>query len=357
MRVGSGEVRQDVAHLRFSKVGDREDALAAHPLFGEGPGLVGADHVDAGEPLDGGKLLHQHLLAAEPDHPERECHGRDEHQPLGHHRDQGPGHTQDGLVPGDSRQRELDDDRRQPDRDQKPGDEPQDLVDAALEFGVDQGELGRLGRQLGRIRIGADLGGPIEPGPGDREAAGHDGVTDLLRLRVGLSREQAFVDLEMVGADDLAVDDQLVTGGQFDEVVEDHVVSGKPQDAVGSMDQRLGLAHDCERIERVFRAELLDDPDGRVGDDQQPEGRIDPGSRGQDDDQQDGQDGVDAGEDVVSDDLPDRPTATGRECVDLASRDPFGHVCRGQSLGSDVLHAGKNARPLPALWGTPTPHP
>ena len=59
-----------------------------HAVLGERAGLVGAHHVDAGEPLDGGQLLHQALRCAEPDHADREGDRRQQHQPLRHHRDQ-----------------------------------------------------------------------------------------------------------------------------------------------------------------------------------------------------------------------------------------------------------------------------
>ncbi|MEI2826120.1 MAG: hypothetical protein V9F04_06700 [Dermatophilaceae bacterium] len=77
------------------------------------------------------------------------------------------------------------------------------------------------------------------------------------------------------GLDDLAVDDELVTLDEFDDVVGDDLGPGQlAGDSVPS-DPGLGLADDREIVERALGAQLLDDADPAVGDDEQAECAVD----------------------------------------------------------------------------------
>ena len=196
-----------------------------HAVFGERAGLVRAHHVDPGQPFDRGQLVDEALPAAQPDHPDGErdrCH---QHQALGHHRHQGADHPQHRLAPSRIGGEQLRVDDQQAGREQQVGDELQDLVDAAAQFGVDQRELAGLLGELGGVGLPADLGGPVRTAAGDDEAARHHRVAGIFRHRVGLTGEQGLVDLEVGLLDDLAVDDDLVAGPEFDDVVE-HDLAG-----------------------------------------------------------------------------------------------------------------------------------
>ena len=86
-------------------------------------------------------------------------------------------------------------------------------------------------------------------------------VADLLVDGIGLAGEQRLVDLEALGLDDLAVDDDLVARTEFDDVVEDDLVGRQRRHRSVAADHRLGLADDGQLVERALGAHLLDDPD------------------------------------------------------------------------------------------------
>ena len=75
-RVGHGIVGRDLVHL-----------LEPDRALGERARLVEQDDVDAGEALDRGQLLHEHLAARERDRGDAEREARQQHEPFGHHRD------------------------------------------------------------------------------------------------------------------------------------------------------------------------------------------------------------------------------------------------------------------------------
>jgi hypothetical protein len=72
---------------RVVLVGDAFDAVDHHRAFGDGAGLVEADHVDPGEDLDRRELLHEGSTLGEANDADRERHAREQHQALGHHAD------------------------------------------------------------------------------------------------------------------------------------------------------------------------------------------------------------------------------------------------------------------------------
>ena len=86
-RVRLAEGAEDLAYVRLVRAVERAQLGDVHAALGEGAGLVEADHVDAGQALDGGQLLHQALLAAEPDDTDREGDGGEQDEALGDHRD------------------------------------------------------------------------------------------------------------------------------------------------------------------------------------------------------------------------------------------------------------------------------
>ena len=199
------------------------DVRDPHAVFGQRAGLVGADHVDAGQSLDRGQLLHQALALTEPDDADRERDRRHQHQALGHHRHQRTHHPQHGLPPPRVRGEQLGVDRQQPGRHQQVGDELQNPVNAIAQFGFHQGELAGLLGQLGGIGVRTHLGGAVGTGAGDDEAARHHRGANSLGDRIRLTRQQRFVDLQVVLLDDLAVDDDLVPGAELDDVIEHHL--------------------------------------------------------------------------------------------------------------------------------------
>ncbi len=93
-------------------------------------------------------------------------------------------------------------------------------------------------------------------------------VADVLVDRVGLTGEKRLVDFEGRRLDQLPVDDDLVARPEFDDVVEDHVVR-RPRSGSGlPAHHRFCLANDGELVQRLLGAQLLNDADRAVRDDQ-----------------------------------------------------------------------------------------
>ena len=96
-------------------------------------------------------------------------------------------------------------------------------------------------------------------------------VTRVFRDRVGLAGEQGFVDLQVVVLEDFPVDDDLISGTELDDVVEHHLVGQQRLGAGLPAHQRFRLTDDGQLVQRLFGAQLLNDADAAVGDDQQTE--------------------------------------------------------------------------------------
>ena len=196
-----------------------------HAVLGQRARLVGTHHVDTGQTLDRGQFVDQTLPAAQSNDADGERDGCHQHEALGHHRHQGADHPQHRLAPSRIGGEQLRVDDQDACRDQQVGDELQDLVDTAAQFGVHQRELAGFVGELGGVGFPADLGGAVGAGAGDDEAARHHRIARIFGHRVGLTCEQGLVDFEVGLLHDHAVDDDLVAGSQFDDVVE-HDLAG-----------------------------------------------------------------------------------------------------------------------------------
>ena len=79
--------------------GNDLDTTDTDAAGGEGARLVEAQAVHAGEDLDGGKFLDEHTAACQRRRPDREVHGRQEHQALRDHADHRGNREHEGLAP------------------------------------------------------------------------------------------------------------------------------------------------------------------------------------------------------------------------------------------------------------------
>jgi hypothetical protein len=104
------------------------DLLDRQAALGERAGLVDTQHVDTREPFDGGELLDEHPLAGESHHRDRERDRRQEHEPLGHHRDRSRHRARHRVAPAVVRA-ELAREQERGGRNDRPGDVAQDQVD------------------------------------------------------------------------------------------------------------------------------------------------------------------------------------------------------------------------------------
>ncbi len=313
-----GHGGQCAAHRVRVGVPHRAQFRQHHRVLGERAGLVGAHHVDPRQSLDRGQFLNQALPLAQSHDTHRERQRGQQHQPLGHHRYERRDHAVQRRPDRLARGEQLVVDDEDAGRDHHPRDEGEDAVDAGPQFGVDERELARLLRELGRVGLAAHLRHPVGAAAGHHVGAGEDLCARRLGHRVGLTGEQRLVDVQRVRFDHLAVDHDLIARTEFDDVAQHHLVRRDlTRDAAAAHD-RAALADDGERFERALRADLLHDADSAVGHDQQTEHRVDDRPRGQHDDQQHGQDCVDAREDVATHDVQGRPARAGRDVVRLA---------------------------------------
>ncbi|SHP64192.1 Uncharacterised protein [Mycobacteroides abscessus subsp. abscessus] len=162
----------------------------AHPVLGEGPGLVGAHRIDPGQPLDSRQLLHQALAPPQPNHADRKGDRRHQHQALGHHRDERAHHAQHRFLPAVIGGEQLGVNDQRARRQQQIGDELQNLVDTVAQLGVHQGELGGFLGELGRVGLPPHFGGPVRTAAGHHEATRKHLRTNGLLDGIGLAGQQ-----------------------------------------------------------------------------------------------------------------------------------------------------------------------
>ena len=121
--------------------------------------------------------------------------------------------------------------------------------------------------ELVGVRVGADALGLVDAAAGDAERAGLHGVARAPRVGVGLAGEDRLVDLQPAGLEQPPVGDDLVARAQRDRVADDHVVDGHRALLAVAQDARAGRGQQREAIERPLGADLLDDADAGVDDD------------------------------------------------------------------------------------------
>ena len=87
-------------HVALAGAGERHDLLDRERAVGERAGLVEADDVDAGQRLDRVQALDERAAAADARGGDREDEARQQHEALGHERDDARGGRRDGLAQG-----------------------------------------------------------------------------------------------------------------------------------------------------------------------------------------------------------------------------------------------------------------
>ena len=307
-----------------------------HARLGQRAGLVDAHRVDAREHLDGGKVLHQHLALREAHHRDGHRDAREEHQPLGDHRhdtgDRAADRLVHGLVGAQLRDEEQDPDGR--DHVRRDADE---AVDVIAELGARLGELlGLCGEARGE-GVSTHARGDVETRSRNDEGPGHHGVSGRLVDRVRLAGEEALVDLQALGLDDLPVDDELVARPEDDEIVEDDLHGPHVHVLAVAAHHRPGLADDRQLRQGSACPVLLDDADQGVGHDDEPEEGVLEGRHEPHDDPQRADEGVEPREGVGADDAREAAAAGIRCVVGLTARHALGDLLGGESGERDGL--------------------
>lgn len=112
----------------------RIDRPHVHAVLGQRPGLVGGDHGDGPEGLDGTQAAHHRLALGEPLDAHGECQGQHRRQPLRHGGD-GECHREqhDLAQPADAFDDEAAERQQQPDAEDRDRDLVAELAETALE--------------------------------------------------------------------------------------------------------------------------------------------------------------------------------------------------------------------------------
>ena len=295
---------------------------------GDGAGLVQVQTVHAGERLHRFEFLHQRVLARQADCGEREVQRGEQHQAFGDHAHHARHGRDDGLAPfagGDGHAPSADgvdlrpDEQRAQGHDQE-GHEFQDGVDALVQVGdgflVDLG----LGGQRGRVAVlahGVDA---------NERHAGHRGGprVDLVPLgfadRARLAGQHRLVELQPPAFDDLRVRRHLLAGTDPHDVVEHDLVVRHLDVPALAAHQEVRRHQDRELVQGALGAQLGDDADAGVDDDDEAEHRVTPGPGNQHQHHGRQDDAVEQGEDVGPDDLRQR---TRRGILDLVGPPGF----------------------------------
>ncbi len=233
--------------------------------------------------------------------PDGECRAEQEHQSLRHHvhdaRDRYPQRL--GQIAG---QRQLADEQQNRRRHQHPRHAAEDHVDAGAQLGLRQHEAPAFRREPAPVGRFAHDFGKVLPAPRDDPRAGQHRAPLRLRHRLRLAGEQRLVDFEVVTRQHHAVDDDLITPSDLDDVAF-HDVTGRHFAApLGPYHGRRGAPHDHETIEGALGADLLDDADQRVAHEDDAEQRVLHRPHDQDHDEQRAEQRVEAREDVGAND-------------------------------------------------------
>lgn len=184
--------------------------------------------VHAREPFDGRRFPHETLPLPEPDDTSGEGGRREQHEPVGDHRDDASDHPPRRLGHIAAADGQLMHEQRDPGRDHGIRGVPDEGGDAVAQFGFDGCEAGGLLRRPRRAGVPADPLDGERAGAGDDGAPGHHVVARAFEHGVGRTGQERLVDLQAVRLQHGAVDDDLVPGTGSDDVAEADLVGAGP---------------------------------------------------------------------------------------------------------------------------------
>ena len=280
-REANAPSRMTVAGVTLSTA---ERCAQRQRVLGQGAGLVRAQHVDAGQFLDGDQPADDGLLLGE-----QPCADGHRHRQHGGHRDRdrGDGQHQGELQRGQDRvaaQDRRDDDKRHQ-RDREDDQVVADLEHGALEMadGVrvlhQFGGLAEVGAGAGGIHQGADL-----TLPDDRP--GEHGVTGCAGRGQRLPGQRGLIDLDLVAVEQPGVGGHDVTQAQPDHITGHQLPRRRGDPCAVAFHARVDRELGFEGLNRVACLPFLGVADHTVGQQQQQDDeeiRPVPDRAGQDD--------------------------------------------------------------------------
>ena len=215
-------------------------------------------------------------MSPQAHHPKGKCDGGHEDKPLRDHGHQRGDHPQQRIVEIIAGDKELRIDCQGADGNENPGNVGQDLVDAAEELGISQREFVGLSCELGGVSLLAHFGGLISRRPHHDRGTRVDHVPNALIDGIGFTGERGLIDSHVRGVAENTVNDDLVTGTNLDEIVED---DGLAVDLASRLpvanDHGFCTADNGKLVQCALGTQFLDDADDRVGDNQQTKGTVD----------------------------------------------------------------------------------
>ena len=329
-RIGRSHRAESRCGVGGGVVSERLDEAERDLARGDRAGLVEAERVDPGEQFDRCQLLGERLAAGQGDDAGDEAEAGEKHEAVGHHRHRGGDGGLEGLLPAvlgleltqQQQQRGRRDDDLQP---------LEDLVDAAAELAAREFEAAGFVGELRGVGVGPHVDGLIRAGTGRDEGSRQHLVADDLLDRIGLAGEERLVDLEAVSRRDHAVDHDLITGLELEQIVGDHATDPDLRDLVVATYPCSRRGQHGESVERAASLDLLGDADHAVGDDDAGEQGILGVAGDQDQHEERADDRVHRGEHVGPDDLCQGPYGSVGHVVDAAVGDAFVDFGRSQA--------------------------
>ena len=310
--------------------------------------LIQAQAIDAGQHLDGRKLLNEDAPACQRRRSDREIHRREQHQALGDHADDGGDRQDEGLAPiparaaGDTVLRVK---GQRNDREQHDGDDLQHAVDRHLNLGHGTGEGARLLRQALRVHALTDRRRHHAPRAGHDARARKQLIALFLLDGTRFAGEQRLVDLEARGGQDRPVHAHLIAERQLDNVVEHDVASRNDRQGPIAQDTRLRGIHDRQRIQGALCAQLGDDTNHGIDNHHAAEDAIAQVTEQQHDDRRAHDDRVKERQHVLSNDRCHGTRRAVLHAVNRAASDALRDLCRTQAALAEARHVSAHGHP------------
>ena len=291
--------------------------MDGHFAGSESAGFVESDSVDAGESLDGVKVLDEDFFLAEPDGGESEDGTGEEDEAFGNHINEGGNSAGDGDFGGGSFNAKSRPEDESTDRDEGEGDVFHDVIHKSEKLRV--GGFNFVGGlfDFAEFGFGADGGGGGFTGAGDNEGTGDEFVTVFLGDVVLLTSDEGFVNFDS-SLFEAAVDEDLVAEREYYEVAFDDLVSRDLDGFAVTDDGGFLLGGEAHFVDSFLGTDFVDDTDKGVRDGDEDEEEVFIGADHEDHDGEDEVDEVKDSEGVSQDDFWDSVLGFLRGAVDFA---------------------------------------
>ncbi len=273
----------------------RVDALDLHGARGDGARLVEAEHVDARERFDAVELLREHLAAREAHGRDGEDRGREKHEALRDHAEQGAHGGEQGRANARvAREISLErpeqkpvaalvvdlveavqtrPEEREAERHHDHARKAHDGVQRAHDLGIDLLDVLGLVVDLRDVVVGPHVDHARADEARVHEAAAHELGARELADEVALAREKALVHQGLARHDD-GVGGDLVAAAETDDVVEDDLVEVDLALGAVAHDGRALAGEERELVDHALGAQRLHRADSGVQEDDEQEAEV-----------------------------------------------------------------------------------